>query len=386
MKTILHVITGLERGGAETVLLRMVLALRKYRHVVLSLGTRGVLAASLEQAGSRVEALKLRRPTGLIEAPGRLSNILRRTRPDLIQSWLVHANVASALAHRALSPAAPLVWNVRQSLQALDKEKWLTQKVISVSSHVAHLPAAIVYNSSHAALQHERMGYPHVKREVIPNGFDTRKFSPRPDLHERVRGELGIERDAIIVGLVGRFHPVKNHAAFFEAATQVLSIESRAFFLLAGTGTETERMLPFIKDNVLRDRLIGLGDRQDINRITSVLDIACNVSHSEAFSNVVGEAMACGVPCIVTPVGESPSIVGDTGLVTSDTSGPSIARALVQMMELGQDARAELGRRARERIESKYSLPSVVARYEHLYDRLMGGPILTPAPVSSSAG
>lgn len=374
LKTILHIITGLERGGAETVLSRMISGLRRYRHVVVSLGTRGPLAASIEQAGGRVEALQLNRPLGAIKATHRLRQLIRETRPDLVQSWLVHANVLSALTRWTLAPTIPLLWNVRQSLDALEKEKWLTRQIISASPLLAHTPAAIVYNSTHAALRHEKIGYPPAKREIIPNGFDTQQFAPCPATRYAVRQEFGIPAKALVIGLVGRFHPVKNHEAFLEAAAQVLDTEPDAHFLLAGEGTEKERMLPLIGNSALQERLTGLGARSDIARITCSLDIACNVSHSEAFPNSIGEAMACGVPCVVTPVGDSPVIVGNTGLITEDTSEVSISSALLRMIGLGPRARADLGSRARQRIERNYSLRSVILRYEELYERLFANP------------
>lgn len=379
MRKILHIITGLEPGGAEAVLLRMVSSLRDYRHVVLSLGGRGAMAAPLEQAGARVETLGLRDPAKILAAPLRLREIIRRTSPDLIQSWLVHGNVLAALAHGVLAPGTPLVWNVRQSLDALDKEKWLTRKIIASSPLLARVPAAIVYNSVHSANQHEALGYPSDLRVVIPNGFDIEEFAPHAEARRQVRSELGMGQDAFLIGLVGRYHPVKNHAGFFDAAVDVLKVEPRAHFLLVGAGTEMDRIRPLVESQLLRERIVGLGPRHDVARINCALDIACNVSHSEAFPNAVGEAMASGVPCVVTPVGESRRIVGDTGVVAEDTKGSSIAAALLQLIALGPEARGELGRRARERIVDNYSLSRAALSFEQLYEQLMGRGADSPA-------
>jgi glycosyltransferase involved in cell wall biosynthesis len=290
----------------------------------------------------------------------------------LIQSWLVHANVFAALTHRALGASVPLAWNGRQSLDALDREKWLTRKLISASPMLARVPAAIVYNSLHSAGQHEALGFPADRSVLIPNGFDIEEFAPRGDLRRSVRSELGVDRDALLIGLIGRFHPVKNHAGFFEAAADVLKSEPRARFLLAGAGTNANRMGPLLQSPALRERFISLGARPDIVRITCALDIACNVSHSEAFPNAVSEAMACGVPCVVTPVGESRQIVGDTGMIAEDTKGSSIAAALLRLIALGPEARVELGRRARERIVDNYSLDRAARSFEQLYETLIG--------------
>lgn len=351
--------------------MRMVGALQSYRHVVLSLSTRGALAAPLEQAGAVVETLRLREPAGVVAAPARLREMIKRANPELIQSWMVHANVVAAVTQRVLAPRIPLVWNVRQSLDALDKEKWLTRKIISASPLLARIPAAIVYNSVHSAGQHEALGFPSELRAVIPNGFDVQEFAPNAETRDRVRHELGIDPTALLIGLVGRYHPVKNHIGFFEAAADVLKVDPRAHFLLAGAGTETERIRPMLDSPLLRDRIIGLGARRDVARINCALDIACNVSHSEAFSNAVGEAMACGVPCVITPVGESRRIVGNTGMVAEDTKGSSIAAALLRLIALGPEARVELGRRARQRIVDNYSLTQAAMGFEHLYERLM---------------
>jgi glycosyltransferase involved in cell wall biosynthesis len=386
LKAVLHIIAGLEPGGAETALFRMVTAMRTYRHVVLTLGGRGVLAQPLEEAGAVVEALRLRDRRGAIAAPRRLYDVIRRSKPDLIQSWMVHANALAALSQPVLAPGVPLVWNVRQSLDALDKEKWLTRRLVLASPLLARLPSAIIYNSIHSASQHEARGYPSSSREVIPNGFDTEEFAPQVGMRERVRSELGIADDRLLIGLVGRFHPVKNHAGFLEAATRVLRAEPRAHFLLVGTGTETERVLQLVEDGALRDRLIGLGQRRDIARITGALDIACNVSHSEAFPNAVAEAMACAIPCVITPVGESRRIVGDTGMVAEDTSGGAIAEALLRMARLSSAERADLGNRARERIVNNYSLLNAALRYERLYHQLIAGGLPSDLSLPASRG
>jgi glycosyltransferase involved in cell wall biosynthesis len=365
---IVHLISGLEVGGAETALLRLVTSMQSHRHIVISLGTRGALADRLEAAGASLHALQLHHRTRAASAVFKVRRILRAAEPQAVQSWLVHANILAAVIRLGFARSFPLVWNVRQSLDALDREKWLTRKAISASSMFARVPFRIIYNSHHAAAQHEQIGYPSSRREVIPNGFDITEFLPRSAEREAMRHSWSIGEDALLIGLVGRFHPIKNHPAFLEAASQVLRLHPNAFFLLAGAGTGSEHVLPLVSDAELRQRLICLGERHDIPQITSALDIACNVSHAEAFPNTVGEAMACEVPCVVTPVGESAALVGDTGVVTSDVSAAAIAAGVMDMIGRGREARRALGARARGRIAENFSLSSVASRYEALYE------------------
>lgn len=370
---ILHIITGLGTGGAEIMLEKLVTAPGAFEHVVVSLGGKGAIGPRLEAKGVPVHALKLKSPRGLVTGFSRLLRIIRALRPAVLQGWMNHANLIAALAHRRLGRATPLLWNVRQSLGDLAYEKWLTRRVIALNARLSGEPALILYNSRAGAEQHEAIGYAPEKRHLIANGFDLTRFAPSPERRLAARRMLGIAEDDILIGLVARFHPMKNHAGFLEAAALVLEREPKARFLLAGTGLAPNNSdLPF-PDQATRQRTLLLGARDDVPEIMAALDIFCLPSvHGEGFPNAVGEAMAMGVPCVVADTGDSAAIVGDTGLVTRGTDGPAIAAALEEMIALGPKGRAALGARAAERVARLYSLPAIVAEYEAVWTATAG--------------
>jgi glycosyltransferase involved in cell wall biosynthesis len=207
----------------------------------------------------------------------------------------------------------------------------------------------------------------------IPNGFDLEHFRPDPAVRASVRYELGLPEDALIIGLVARWDPLKDHGTFIKAAFRIARQHEKAYFLLIGEGMDwNNRQLTSLFGGVeFQDRVLLLGAREDIPRLTVAFDIACSSSISEGFPNTVGEAMASGVPCVVTDVGDSAAIVSDTGYVVPCNDAAALASACLKLIEMGQVRRQELGLRARKRIGQNYALADTVRVYEELYTTLV---------------
>lgn len=373
MDKILHVITGLRRGGAEAMLVKLVGASAGYRHEVLSLMGKGEVGAQLEALGARVDTLGLDRARGWLPALPRLRALVRERRPDLIQGWLNHGNLAALTGKILAGTDAPAVWNVRQSLLGMRFEKWQTRQVIRINARLSRRTAAILYNSATGVRDHEAIGYAADKTVLVPNGFDLDRFRPRPDRRAEIRRSLGIGDDELLIGLVARFDPWKNHAAFFAAASIVLARAPGSRFLLAGDGMTADNpaLRALIRDPRVLERSLLLGGRSDMPELSAALDIACNVSHGEGFPNAIGEAMASAVPCMVADAGDMPAIVGETGIVARSADPPGIADAMLALIGKGAEGRALMGRAARERIAAHFSLPAIVARYETIYAKLL---------------
>lgn len=363
---VLHVITGLGVGGAERTLARTIASAGRYRHQVIALSALGPMADEI--AGGGVPVMALEAGGGMRSLPrlARLRAEISDRNPALIQSWLVHSNIAAAL----MAPAkTPLVWNVRHTLEGFENERRSTRLLLRASTLASRRAQTIVYNSQRAAVDHEAIGYPSSRRVVIPNGFMVRGRTSAE--RAKVRRSLGLATDDVAVGLVARVHPIKNHRGFLAAARQIASEAPRARFLLAGAGTAAGDELEREFGSEFGARMLWLGERADIADVTGALDIACNVSHGEAFSNTLGEAMAAGVPCVATDVGDSAEIIGDTGWLARGVGSGEIADALRDALLSSPEARADRGRRARTRIEREFSLGAAAARYEALYDRIL---------------
>jgi Glycosyltransferase len=371
---VLHVVTGLATGGTEAMLARLVTRMDSalVRSHVVSLGEGGPIAEVLKASGIPVTVLGVR---GIPNAQQLKSFALavRSARPHVVQGWLAHGNVAatSTLATRLGSRPA-LVWNIRQALYRRSDDTRRTRTVIRMAASLSRLADAIVYNSDVAVAQHELLGYAADKRIVIPNGFDVDRFRPDPDARRALRAELQMEDSTPLVGLVARYHVAKGHDTFLKTAKNLVASGSKAHFLLAGPfiDTSNSRLSAMIDECGLRDRVHLIGERADIERIYPALDVLTVTSSTEAFPNVLGEAMACGVACVTTDVGAAASIVGDTGIVVSVGDVDALAAAWLQLLSAPRCERDARGQRARQRIANRWPLDRIAEEYRTLYERV----------------
>jgi glycosyltransferase involved in cell wall biosynthesis len=369
-----HLITGLDIGGAESMLARLVGALSPsmVENTVVSLTAGGPLAESIAAGGVRVYELGMR--PGRINVMGmyRASRLLGRIKPDVLQTWLYHADLTGLLAG-ALARVPAVVWNVRCAVlnpQDHPATLPLLQRALAWASR---WPTAVVSNSAAGLRAHEQLGYRPRRWVIIPNGFDTERFKPLFSARPEFGRELGVSDDVPLVGLVARAHPMKDHTTFLEAAAIVARQRPDAQFVAVGRGIrESEAIRSLIDKLLLGSRIHLLPERRDPERVLAALDVAVSSSYSEAFPNVVGEAMACATPLVVTDVGDSARIVGGSGRVVRPRDPSALAHAIIELLEMPPDARRSLGLEGRARIASHYSLSAVASQYQQLYEDLAG--------------
>jgi glycosyltransferase involved in cell wall biosynthesis len=220
---------------------------------------------------------------------------------------------------------------------------------------------------------HESAGYASDKMLVIPNGIDLGRFVPSPAAVEDVRSELGLNPITPLVGVIGRYHQQKNQLGFVKAMAVLHAIRPDVHFLFAGQGADADNdgLVAAIDAAGLVEVCHLLGPRSDIPRLMAALDVLALPSVGEAFPNVVGEAMACGVPCAVTDVGDTAWVVGNTGRVVPSGDMTGLAQAVSELLSLSVDDRADLGERARERVASLFEIGAVVKQYEAFYESLV---------------
>jgi glycosyltransferase involved in cell wall biosynthesis len=369
---ILHVIPDLCLAGAEMKLYKLLAATNReqFAPTVISMRDGGELRGRIEALGIPVHSLGIR---GLLPGPrsvNRLARLVRRIDPDLIHGWMYHGNLAAQFAAALSRKKAPVLWGVHQSLYGFAYEKWLTVLVIKLGALLSRAPRGIVYVSKTSACQHEAHGYNRERTLVFHQGFDTEKFAPSEEARFAVCQELGLPNDTLLIGMIGRYHPVKDHANFLKAAERVLKSRSEVRFILCGKGVDHNNpaLRTLVEETQIRDRIHLMGERLDIQRIMPALDIAVSSSCSEGFPNVVGEAMSSGVPCVVTAVSDLPEIVGTTGRVVPPRDTAALASAIEEMIAMGPAGRKALGAAARARVIEHYSLESSVAQYEAVYE------------------
>ena len=373
MIKIVYIITGLATGGAEIMLYHLLAKInrQKFNPVVISLIDKGTLGDLIESLGISVYTLGMKRGIPTFTSVRQLIKTIGHLQPDLIQGWMYHGNLAAKLASIFSSRKIPVLWTIHHSINSLADEKRMTAAIIKFSALISQFTNQIAFVSQKSKIQHEALGYCDRNNCVIPNGFDTDLFQPSLQAKQTFRKELGLPESALLIGSISRFHPMKDHGNFLKAAALLLEKNSDIYFIMVGTNVDNNnsKLSELIQNLELVNQVHLLGERRDISLIMPSLDIVTSSSaYGEAFPLVIGEAMSCGVPCVVTDIGDSGWIVGETGKVIPPQNSEALAKAWQELIILTIEERKALGEMARERIINSFSLEFVVTKYENLYE------------------
>jgi glycosyltransferase involved in cell wall biosynthesis len=373
---VVHVITGLHVGGAERMLWKLLAQTDRSRfdmHVLCLLGD-GRIGEEIRALGVPVTCLGMQSPAGAFMVLGRLRRYLLAVSPDILHGWMYHGNLAAWFGRIMTGAKIPLVWGVRQSLYDLSQEKPATALVIRFCALISKAATKILYNSETARAHHEGIGYAPLHGENIPNGFDTGIYRPDERARAGLRHELALGDKVPVVGMIARYDAMKGHGNFLSAAELLAGQNSDVHFVLVGRGVDGANPVfqRAAKLPCLAGRIHFLDERQDIPVLTAGLDVAVTPSVSEGFANAIGEAMSCGVPCVVTDVGDSAKVVADCGRVVPPGDSAALAQAIADVLQMSSEARRDLGLRARQRVIDEFSISAVAARYEALYESLAG--------------
>lgn len=370
---ILFIASGIETGGAERMLVRLVAGLTNCGAdcCVFSLTGHGSLEKDLRDAGARIFQHDFRKVTSLVSGLNALRGLVWKFRPLAVQGWMYHGNLAALIASRMSKDRPPVVWGIRQCIYDLRREKASMRRIIRLSASLSGCPSAIVYTSRLPKEQHEAIGFQPCKSQIIGNAAEI-GTSYSSDESAAVRRELCPEPDAIIVGHIARFDPVKDHLGFIRAATIAARADPRLHFVLVGPGVDNnnEVLTTALERGSVRGRYSLLGERSDIRVLLRAFDFLCLSSRSEGFPNILIEAQAEGRPCVTTNVGAAPEIIGSNGLLVPPEDPAALADAILRMARLSPNDRAELGAKAQEHTYESFSLDAVTDQYIALYSRL----------------
>jgi glycosyltransferase involved in cell wall biosynthesis len=369
---IAHVITTLQTGGAEAMLAKLVTACgpTQCQSLVLCLGADGPIGERVRAAGVQTLVLDLRLHWSAFGRLFRAVMTLKRWRPDLLQGWMYHGNLFASLLHVTLLFAPHLMWNIRCTIVRINDFPWMTRAVIRLGAWLSRFPDLVLFNSHAAIEQHSRIGWHPRNLMVLPNGFDTTKFRPDPLIRAQVRDRLGIGPRQLLVGMIARYHSMKDFPNFLSAARELIERRQDARILLAGPQVEHSNieLSRLIAQVGMTSKVTLLGELQDPASVLPALDIFClSSAWGEGFPNVLGEAMACGVPCVATRVGDCELLIDGTGYVVSPEDTPALVEALGRMAELAPWARSQLGQLARRRIEDHFEIRHILDRYMLAY-------------------
>jgi glycosyltransferase involved in cell wall biosynthesis len=370
---ILHVITGLNNGGAEGVLYRLCKYDNKCQHIIISMMGEGKYGPLFKDIGIEVYCLYM--PQGRLSISGlwRLFKLISNNKPDVVQTWMYHADLIGGLVAR-FAGVKHVFWNVRHTTLDPAKSKRSTIWVVKACAVISGwVPRKIVYCAHTAKAVHESMGYKEGKAEIISNGFDFTQFSIDSFLRATFRSELGLNDDVRLIGMVGRYHPQKDHANLIKALCLVKKENYNFKLVLIGQdlNAKNQTLLKLILDNRLTEKVVLLGQRTDIPTVMNGLDLhILSSSFGEAFPNVVAEAMLCGTPCVVTDVGDAALIVGESGWIVPPKEPQSLANFIMQAFQekqINQQAWLLRKEACRSRIVDNFSMEKMKESYHRVW-------------------
>ncbi|MBN2570040.1 MAG: glycosyltransferase [Deltaproteobacteria bacterium] len=370
---ILHIITGLNNGGAETVLYRLTTANTENTHQIISMMDSGFYGERLIMAGIPVYTLNM--PHGRVTIKGiiKLYRLMRSIKPDVVQTWMYHADLLGGVISQLFN-SAPVVWGIRNFNLDPEFTSLSTRLVAKLSAILSwRLPTAIICPSKRAMRIHQKYGYCVKKLVLIPNGYDMSLFSPDHANRQRIREEWGIVGKEFLIGMVARWHPLKDYRNLLKALFLLAGKGVSFRVVLVGTGMDisNKALVAQIQDYGLQNSALLIGPHDNIPAVMNGLDLHVLSSVGEAFPNVVAEAMACGTPCVVTNVGDAAFIVGHTGWIVPPSNPQSLSTAITAaMVALAADGKDVLGTRCRTRIVEHFSMERMVNAYMTLWTRV----------------
>ena len=374
---ILHIIIGLNVGGAEMMLKRLVESHhgnRAYRHIVVSLTDMGKLGEQIQSKGVEVYSLGMRSVFGTPLVLWRLVHLIRKSRPDIVQTWMYHADLLGGLAAR-LAGNRHVIWGIRTTeVQAGGS------RVTVVVRHICALlsrwvPHTIVCAANAACRVHVAVGYDATRMVVIPNGFDFTRLLVMDGERAALWAQCKFNADDMVIGSLGRFNPVKDQQNFVRAAGLIAQRNPHVRFLMVGRDLDANNaeLVRWIADTGYANRFVLLGERADVPICLAAMDVYCLHSRTEGFPNTVGEAMAMGVPCVVTDVGDAAILVADTGIVVPKDDSVALAQGLEQILAMTSEARKQMGQRAKARVNAEFTIERARKRFEAIYEKVLNG-------------
>lgn len=372
---LLHVIIGINVGGAELMLKRLIESHQGnacYRHSVISLTLVGKVGAKLQEMGVEVRALGMRSPLDIPRVLWQLVQVIHAARPDIVQTWMYHSDLLGGVAAR-LAGNRNVIWGIRTTevKAGVSRATAVLRRICAWLSWC--VPISIVCAAEASRLAHVVVGYEAARTVVIPNGFDLAGLVATADQRTALRAQYGFDVTDVVVGSLGRFNPDKDQENFVRAAGRLAQQSMLVRFLLVGRDLDAcnVELARWIARTGYANRFVLLGERADVPICLAAMDIFCLSSRTEGFPNVVGEAMAMGLPCVVTDVGDAAMLVADAGVVVPKENSVALAQGLLLVLKMTPDARQQLGQRAKARIQAEFTMERARERFEALYEQVI---------------
>lgn len=372
---ILHVITGLNVGGAELMLCSLTKNLREagVDQRVISLLGEGPLSSVINGNGIDCIHLNLSRGRPGVRKLRALAEQIVDYKPTLIHSWMYHACAYSSSALILAGANMPILWGIHHAHLGLAHNSFSTLVaagvcgLLSFDEHVH-----IAYCAEASKKNHQERGYCNRRSIFIPNGYDPSALYRDSAAGQAIRHRFGIPLTATVIGMAGRYDPIKDHATFLEAAKMLQQAGAEVCFFLFGEGIDDANieLMKTIERCEITSSVVLAGRQDDMKAVYSALDFLVSSSRGEAFPNVICEAMLCEVPCIATDVGDCRRIIGKSGYIVPAGASQALGQCMLSAVNLPRPVRQLLGARARARIASTYSAATFLSRHITAYSRL----------------
>ena len=369
---VLHIITGLDNGGAEAVLFRLCKLDKKYQHIVISLQAKQKYESLLKKFNVSVHTLDFSNSSINFFGLFKLFKLIRQIKPDVVQTWMPHAGLIGGVLAR-IAGVKKIFWGVHHANLIKGKINRLVIMIVRFNALLSNIvPTKIIYCAEKSREVQESIGFKKSKGVVVHNGYDTNSFFQDSSLDHIIRNELGIPDETFLIGHVGNYHPLKDQETLIKSLRYLDQKSINFNAILVGNKLEpsNKNLVTLINENGLTERIHLLGIRNDITTIMNGIDIFMLSSISEAFPNVLNEAMACETPCVTTNVGDAALIVGDTGWVVSPQDSKALAEASIKALEekkFDNKSWEQRKKACRKRILENYSLEKMIRKYKDVW-------------------
>lgn len=372
---IVHVITGLNNGGAEAVLYRLCKYDKNNKHIVISMMDNGKYGELLKNENINVYTLDM--PAGKLTFNGiiNLYKIIKKLKPNVVQTWMYHANLIGGIVAK-IAGIKKIVWGVRHSNLDKTHNKKSTILIAKILGKISNkVPTDIIFCAEKSYEVHNSIGYKCKNMKVVSNGYELNKFYPNNRVIQNLKNEFELNDTKNIIGFVARFNELKDHDNLLHSLQLVKKNEIDFKCILVGTNmiNTNRELINMIKKYDLFEHIILLGERSDIPDIMNLLDIHVLSSCSEAFPNVLCEAMACGTPCVTTDVGDASFIIGDTGYIVPIKDPTLMAQKIIEMLyEKENNILVWENRKSKcnKRIVENFSIEKMIENYQVVWNNL----------------
>lgn len=369
---VLHIITSLSDGGAEAVLYRMCKFDKSNTHTVISLMNEQKYVPMLKKIGINVFTLNFSNRRVNLKGMVKLYRIIKQIEPDVVQTWLDHADLVGGVIAK-FAGKKNIVWGVHHSELKRGESKLSTIFISRINALMSYfIPRKIIYCAEESRKSQEKIGYKKSKGMIVFNGYDWKGFKPDTSIEPSLRNELSIDCDTFLIGHVGRYDPQKDLGNLIDAFSILHKKNLKFQASIVGTELDKENseLVASIKKHDLCMHIHLLGRRDDIEVVMNGIDLFVLSSVSEAFPNVINEAMLCGTPCVTTDVGDSKFIVGETGWTVRPKDSMALADAIIKAYyEKNSNSSSWMQRKAacRKRVEDNFSIDIMIENYKKVW-------------------